>query len=281
MLETIPWLMVWGLVVSGFLGGLIAGLFGVGGGLVMVPVFYSFFRYEGLYGESAIHASVATSLAVIVFSGLSSAWFHYKRGAVDMEVMKLWFFPILLGGVGGAWFASDLGGRDLTFFFALFILFLGVKMVRKGFGKTFFAVPEGLMLLFRDVRFLRSTVPFGIGFVSAMLGVGGGSMTVPTLTGYGKEMVRAVATSSTFGCVIAIPGVLTYMVTGWGREELNGYVHLGYVDVMGFLVVMPVSILSAPLGVWCAHRLSGEKLKLFFGLFLCFVGLRMLYAIFA
>lgn len=274
ILAEISWDILISFILAGVFSGLIAGLFGVGGGVILVPIFYSFFSGEYMYGYYAIQASVATSLSIIVLTSLSSVRFHYRKGAVDPSVVRLWTIPILVGGFLGAWISSIMPSDQLTIFFAVFLLIVGLKMALSKLTKNI--NPDSKMIsLFRDNSLLKPLSPLVIGTISSMVGVGGGSMTVPLLSAFGHTMVRAVATSSFFGFVIALPATITFIVSGFNME-FNAPLHIGFVDILGFLIVAPFSIMFAPLGGSLAHRLPGAYLKMIFGIFLCLVSIRMM-----
>jgi uncharacterized membrane protein YfcA len=269
----VPWgelaLLVGALLVAGFVTGLLAGLLGIGGGAILLPVLFELLGALGVDDAVRMHLSVGTSLAVIVPTSIRSFMAHQARGAVDMDLLRSMAVPVVIGvGLGGllARYASD----DV------------LKLVWVG-AATLIA----LKLAFgRDWR-LGEQVPgqpfraiYGgfVGLVSTMMSIGGGAFITAMMTFYGQPIQRAVATSSGFGPLIAIPGALAVVWAGWGAAGLAPG-SLGYVNLLGALLIIPTSVAAAPLGVRIAHGISRRKLELAFALFLMTVGLRFLFSL--
>lgn len=256
------------MLLSGVVGGLMAGLLGVGGGIVVVPVLDFAFALLGVDPELRLQFAVATSLATIIPTSVSSARSHYGRGAVDLDLLRRWALVMLTGSALGALLASRVSSQGLALVFGCVALLVAAKMLflRDDF-RLADAVPAG------PAAYL---IPFGIGGVSSMMGIGGGTLGVPTLTLLNHPVHRAVGTSATFGLVISIPATIGYVITGWqDAGELPG--SIGYVNVLGFLLIAPLTTYFAPYGARLAHRLSRQQLSRAFGAFLLIVGTRMLY----
>ena len=269
------WFLIISFILSGIGAGFIAGLFGVGGGIIMVPIFYSFFQSDNLYGYFAIQVAVATSLAVMVVTSLSSFQFHYRKGSVDMQTVKHWAIPIALGSIAGSSLATRIPAQELTIFFGVFMSFLGVKMALNKNLLQEHARAKATRL-FHEHSLLRYVPPSIVGCISSMLGVGGGSMSVPILSSFGYPIVRAVGTSATFGFFIALPSVFIFGNSGEADVfGINAW-HAGFIDITGFLIVGPISVLIAPVGAKVAHSLKGDMLKQIFGGVLFLVGIRMI-----
>lgn len=253
---------------TGIAAGVIAGLLGVGGGIVVVPVLEWVFELLGVPADIRMHAAVGTSLAVIIPTSISSARAHHLRGAVDVSLAKRWSPFIVLGAVIGIFIASRVDGPVLTGVFGVVALLVAVKMV----------LPLDQRTLTSEVPRSTATalVPTTIGTISTMMGIGGGSMTVAVLTLMSEPIHRAVGTSALFGLVISIPGAIGFMYAGWGNEFLPPG-SLGFVNFIGFLFIAPTTILAAPLGVRLAHALSRRHLSLLFGSFLLLVAVRMIW----
>lgn len=255
-------------LAAGAIGGFAAGLFGIGGGVVIVPALALTFEVLGYDHAIIQHLSVATSLAVVVVTGSSSAWAHYKRGGVMLDVVKVWapflVAASLLGGLSARYYSGDL----LRIIFGVVALFLAVNMV--------LPLQRYLMERFAESKPAHRIVAAVIAYVSALMGIGGGSLSVPTLAAFGHTMQKAVGTSSALGVVLAVPGVLGFVVSGWGVGGLPPF-SLGFVNVPAFLLVGTTAALIAPYGAALAHKMEQKNLKIAFGLFLAFVGLRMLY----
>src|SRR5919106_1727104 len=243
-------LLVAALLGAGFATGLLAGLLGIGGGSILVPVLYETFGSIGVDDVVRMHLAVGTSLAVIAPTSLRSYAGHRARGAVDMDLVRSMALPVVAGVVLGAVLArySDAAVLQGIWVVAASLislkLFLGGQDWRLGDaipGQPFRAIYGGC-----------------VGLLSAMMSIGGGVFITALMTFYGHPMQRAVGTSSAFGPIIAIPGVL------------------GYVSLLGALLIIPTSVLAAPLGVRIAHGISRRKLELAFATFLAVVGVRFL-----
>lgn len=253
---------------AGLIGGVLAGLLGVGGGIVIVPVLEFALELLGVDPSIRMHVAVATSLATIIPTSISSARAHHTKGAVDLNLVKDWGPYILLGAVFGSWIASQVESSVLAAVFATIALLVALKMVLPLEDKSISNnVPNGIT---------GSPIPFSIGTISTMMGIGGGSMTVPILTLLSRPIHQAVGTSALFGLIISLPGTAGFIFSGWGHPSLP-VGSLGYVNIIGLFIISPATILSAPLGAKLAHILSRKHLSLAFGLFLFIAGVRMLY----
>lgn len=257
-----------GLLVAGVISGLIAGLLGVGGGIVVVPVLYHVLAAVGVDEAIRMHVAVGTSLAAIIPTSISSMRAHAKRGAVDCQLIRRWASPMILGVIAGSLVAGFVSGSVLTIVFASVALPVAVFLA---FGRE-------------DTR-LTDHVPGGagggiiaalIGGVSTMMGIGGGTVGVPTLTLCGVPIHRAVGTASAFGIIISIPGAIGMIMNGWHEGGLPPY-SLGYVNLLGFALIAPASFLVAPWGAHLAHRASRKRLRVVFAFFIAITALRMVY----
>lgn len=259
------------LVVAGALTGLLAGVFGVGGGAVIVPILYEVFRVIGVPEEVRMPLCVGTSLAVIIPTSIRSFNAHRAKGLVDMSVLKVWAVPAVLGVIAGSVIAR-YAPADL-----FKIVFVVV------------AVASALRLLFASDRWKLGTEMPGkvlmniygaiIGVLSALMGIGGGQLSSLFMTFYGRPIHQAVATSSGLGVLVSIPGALGYIYAGWPKMDLLPPLSLGYVSFIGFLLFIPTSIWTAPIGARLAHRLSKRRLEVVFGLFLLAVASRFLWSL--
>lgn len=256
------------LLATGLVAGIIAGLLGVGGGIVIVPVLYYMFSALDVDANVLMHVAVGTSLATILATGTSSARAHWKRGSVDMELLKSWWWAIGLGVIGGATLAGNISGGALTTVFGIVALIVSANML---FRKEGSALAEKL-----PGSPLKEALGFFIGGISVMMGIGGGTLGVPTLTLFAYPIRKAVGTAAAIGLIIAVPGTLMSIYFGLdaaGRPPFS----IGYVNLVGFFLIIPASTLAAPLGVKIAHAIDPSRLKLIFALFLGFTGLRMIY----
>lgn len=257
---------------TGVFAGVLAGLLGVGGGIVIVPVLDATLGVMEVDPAIRMHIAVATSLATIILTSISSTRAHHARGAVDFALARSWGFFILVGSVAGTVLASQVDSSVLSMVFALVAILVALKMVLPTDNlRLADSVPGGVG---------GKLPPIAIGGLSCMMGIGGGSLSVPTLTLMSVPVHRAVGTSALFGLLISLPGALTYIVTGWGDPRLPAG-NLGYVSLPGLVCIAPMTVLAAPLGAKIAHRLTHRQLSLVFGSFLLLVSLRMLYRTFS
>ncbi len=270
-------LLVVGLLAAGALTGLLAGVFGVGGGAVIVPVLYELFRLQGIPEEIRMPLAVGTSLAIIVPTSIRSFRAHLAKGAVDLSILKTWAVPVVLGVIAGIAIARY---APPELFKAVFVVVAGVSAIRLLFGRDSWRLgtdlPGGaLMQVFGLV----------IGLLSALMGIGGGQLSNLFMTFYGRPIHQAVATSSGLGVLISIPGALGYIYAGWPKMGLVPAVlpplSLGYISLIGLALVIPTSIWTAPIGANIAHRLSKRRLEVAFGIFLLLVCARFAWSLLA
>jgi uncharacterized membrane protein YfcA len=259
--------LVAALLVAGALTGLLAGLFGVGGGAVIVPVLYELFRIVGVPDDARMPLCIGTSLAVIIPTSIRSFAAHRAKGAVDMGVLRAWAVSVVIGVLVASVIARY---APPEVFKAAFVLVAGFMALRLFFK--------------RDSWRLGTDMPGGplmhiyglvIGALSSLMGIGGGALAAMVMTSYGRSIHQAIATSSGLGVLISIPGTLGYVVAGWPKAAeypdvaaLQFPMALGYVSLVGFILFIPTSIWAAPLGARLAHRLSKRTLELAFGTFL-------------
>ena len=251
---------------TGVVGGVLAGLLGIGGGIVIVPVLDAVLA--GLDVDAAIrmHVAVATSLATIIPTSISSSRAHYRRGAVDVVLVRRWAAFVFAGSLLGAWLAASVHGSVLSIVFASMALLIALKLILPLGNRTLAAdVPGGALM---------SLVPTTIGAVSSMMGIGGGTLSVAALTLCNQPIHRAVGTASLFGLVISLPGTIGFMIAGWGDPRLPTG-SLGFVNAIGFALIAPTTVLCAPLGAAIAHKLSQRRLSVLFGVFLIVMSVRM------
>ena len=256
------------MLVTGAAGGILAGLLGVGGGIVIVPMLDFALGVFGVDPAIRMHIAVATSLATIIPTSIASSAAHFKRDAVDVPLAKAWAAWIFIGALLGTWIASQVHSSVLSAIFACVAFLVAFKMILPLDNKTLAnSVPRGPSM---------APVPALIGLISTMMGIGGGSLSVPTLTLFGEPIHRAVGTSALFGLLIAIPGTLGFMLNGYGNPQLPP-LSIGYVNLIGLALIVPMTVLTAPLGARMAHAMNKRHLSLFFGAFLLIVAVRMLF----
>lgn len=255
------------LLVAGALAGLMAGLLGVGGGMIVVPILLYSFGLLGVAEAQQMHLAVGTSLATIVVTSVMSARSHHKRGSVAVPILRSWLPWLVLGVAGGAGVAALLDGGGLKIVFGSVALTVGGYMaLSRAESALAKAPPQGAA---------RGVVATGIGGLSTLIGIGGGTFTVPTLVLSSVPAKVAVGTAAAVGLVIALPGALAFVLAGWGQPGLPP-LSLGYVNLVAFAVLIPMTSLFAPLGARLAHRLSPVWLRRAFALFLLVNGANIL-----
>lgn len=262
--------LAFALMGAGAVAGLLAGVFGIGGGAVLVPVLYQFLGILEVDEAVRMHISVGTSLAVIVPTSLRSYFSHKKRGAVDQELLRNYWIWIPVGVGLGALLAAFISANGLKAVFAVIALLVAFKML---FGKESWRLADDL-----PGTIGRSVAGVVIGFFSSLMGIGGGVMNNTFMTLYNRPIHQAVATSSGVGVLISIPGAIGYMAAGWGKEGLPDF-SVGFVNLLAVALIIPITILIAPLGVRIAHALPRGVLSRGFGLFLIVVAIRFFLAL--
>lgn len=257
-----------GLIIAGVVGGLIAGMLGVGGGIVIVPVLYHVLAGLGFDESLRMHLAVGTSLATIIPTSISSLSAHGKRGTVDWTLLKSWAVPMVLGVAIGTALAAYVSGRTLSLIFGIVALPVALNMA---FGKESWRLAERL-----PPGPGGWTIAGGIGWLSSMMGIGGGTLGVPIMTHCNYPVHRAVGTAAAFGAIISIPATAGMALGGWGAPGLPAY-SIGYVNLLGFVLIAPASVLMAPMGAHLAHMMDRKRLKLVFALFIAITAMRMLW----
>ena len=253
------------LAATGLAAGLLAGIFGVGGGAVVVPIMYQALGTLGFSEAVSMKIALGTSLAVIVPTSIRSFRGHQARGAVDMALIRSWMIPVPLGVALGAVVAAVASGEALRAIFATFAFLVALRLLfNRASWRIGGDVPHGPV---------RAIVGGGIGFMSSLMGIGGGVLSSTFMTVYGRPIHQAVGTAAGVGILIAIPGTLAYMAAGWAADGLPPF-SLGYVNLLGVAIIMPLSLITAPLGVRIAHALTKRQLEVAFGLFLLIISAR-------
>ncbi|MGD8998808.1 MAG: sulfite exporter TauE/SafE family protein [Granulosicoccaceae bacterium] len=260
------WFEWGGYLLLGAFAGVVAGLLGVGGGLIIVPVLVYIFSQQGFAPEVIVHLAVGTSLATIIFTSISSMRAHHQHGAVQWQVFRQLAPGIMLGTFIGAALADFMSSTVLRSFFGVFELVVAAQMAMNAKPGPHRQLPGWTG---------TSLAGMGIGTISAIVGIGGGTMTVPFLAWCNVAMQKAVATSAAVGLPIALAGAMGYVFTGWNETGLPDYA-FGYVYWPAFAGIVIMSILTAPLGAKLAHKLPAAKLKRIFALLLTVLGVRML-----
>lgn len=249
--------------------GLFAGLFGIGGGGIMVPVFATLFARQGVATEHVMHMALASSMAAIIMTAFSSLRAHHQHGAVQWSIVRQMAVGIVLGTLGGALLAGLLPALPLAIFFSIFMAYVAVQMWLNIKPKPGRQLP-GFMGL--------TLAGSAIGAISALVAIGGGSLSVPFLSWCNVRIQQAIATSAALGLPIAVTGTIGYLLSGWNVADLPDY-SVGYIYLPAVLLVSMVSMLTAPLGAKLAHSLPVATLKKLFAVFLLLLSLKMLQTI--
>lgn len=255
------------LLVIGFAAGIIAGLLGLGGGIVLVPAFFFAFTSLGFGDGPVMQVCVATSLATIVVTSLRSVQAHNRRGAVDLDILRSWAPGIVIGAFLGVLVATRVDSRVLTGVFGVLGVLVSIHMVLGLLPQRQEEhLPQGA---------LRGAVSGLLGFLSVLMGIGGGTFGVPILNFCGLSVHRAVATAAGFGLLISVPSVIGFLASGHGVDGRPPFT-FGYVNGPAFLITILMTMISAPIGANLAHRLPAARLKRVFAVFLMLTAGRML-----
>jgi len=251
----------------GAVAGVLAGLLGIGGGIIIVPVLVLVLEHQQVSPEVLMHVAIGTSLATIVFTSISSIRSHQKHNAVLWPVFLLITPGIVIGGLLGSFTAKFVSGEYLRIAFGFFLLLVAVQMIAGATPKPHRELPKRVGM----------TIAGGtIGLLSSLMGVGGGTMSVPFMVWCNISIQNAVATSAAIGLPIALSGVTGFIITGWNAAE-RPLLSVGFVNVPAFLSIVVASILFAPVGARIAHRLPARKLKTVFGIVLVVFSIKILY----
>jgi uncharacterized membrane protein YfcA len=262
------------LLAAGIVAGFVAGLFGIGGGFVVVPALLLTFSVFNVESDVIAHLAIGTSLATIIVTSSRSVHAHHQRGAVDFKVIRDWAPWLVVGAVLGIIIARYMDGRSLKWVFSIGVFLMGVHFIAP--------VLQPKMPIAKEMPsgpFLAGIATF-LGAFSALLGIGGGTIAVMVMTACGRSIHQAVATAAGFGVLIAVPGAIGFAILGLGEPGLP-FGSVGYVNVIAVLAIAVMSFLTAPLGARAAHSLNAEALKRVFGIYLVATSAIVLYNSFA
>jgi uncharacterized membrane protein YfcA len=261
------------IIVGGIVTGILAGLFGIGAGSVIVPVLCEIFRWLGVPEEVRMQLCVGTSLAIIVPTNVRSYRVHKRHGAVLMDVVRAWTVPAVLGVATGSLIAGLAPGAVMKIAFVLVTAVIGIKLlIGRDDWRIAEELPGGVTL---------AGYGFVVGLLSSLMGTSGGSVSNIFLTLHGKSIHHAVATSAAIGVPITVAGVVGYMLAGWPQQALMPPLSIGFVSLIGFAVMAPVASYTAPYGARLAHAMPKRRLEIAFGSFLLAVSLRFLVSLVA
>jgi uncharacterized membrane protein YfcA len=259
-------------LVAGIATGLLAGLLGVGGAAITVPVLYEVFRYLGVPDDIRMQLCVGTSLAVIVPVSLRSYFAHKAKTPVRSDVLRLWILPVMIGVVCGAGIAYVAPSVVFKLVFVIVGGAIGTKLL---LARDDWRISDRL-----PARPITLVVGYFIGLISSLMGIAGGSLSTLFLTLYGQSIHVAVATSSGIGIWIALPGMIGYMLAGWPQMYQLPPLSIGYVSLIGLVLFAPASVIAAPFGARLAHNMSRRKLEVAFACFMLAVAFRFLISLF-
>ena len=248
------------LMAAGIVAGFVAGLFGIGGGVVVVPALLLVFSFFEVDRDILTHVAIGTSLATIIVTSSRSVHAHNKRGAVDLQIIKDWTPWLLLGVIGGIILAQYMDGRSLKWIFSIGVFLMGLHFIMPVLKNVQVSdqMPQGLTL---------AALATFLGGFSALLGIGGGTIAILTMTMCGRPIHQAVGTAAGFGVIIALPGAIGFAVLGQGASELP-IGSIGYVNLVAAMAITAMSFITAPLGARAAHALNAPALKRVFGVYL-------------
>jgi len=268
MPQTIELVLVLALALSatGLVAGALAGLLGVGGGIVLVPVLFYVFNALGVADEVKMHMAVGTSLMAMIPTSIRSALAHRRHGAVDAVLFRRWAPMVVLGALVGIFIGAKVKGAVLM---TVFAVFAGLAAMHMAFGKESWRIASKL-----PGKLAQHAMAFAIACVSVMMGIGGGTFTVPTLTLFNYPIHRAVGTAAAIGVLIAIPGAVGFALSGLSVADRPPF-SLGYASLLGVALIVPATFVATPWGAGLAHRLNRKWLRRAFALFLGITGLRM------
>jgi len=251
---------------TGLIAGFLAGLFGIGGGLIIVPVLILAFTAQHFPEPFILHMALGSSLASIIFTSLASALTHHKRRAIQWGVVRKISLPIVIGTLLGTVFAAQISSRTLTVIFVIFLTYTATQLIINFKPKSNQELPKWLGL---------SLAGSGIGFISSLVGIGGGTLSVPFLMWRNVDLRRAIATSAAIGVPISVSGALGYLINGLSVAELPRF-SVGFIYLPATLGIVASSVLSATIGAKLAHRLPVNILKKTFAVLLYGVGIKMI-----
>ncbi len=260
-------LFVMSIVATGWLAGLTAGMFGIGGGTVIVPCMALLFKLAGTPPDMAMHLAIGTSLATIIPTSVVSFRAHAKHGKADIATLRHWGFAIVMGAVAGGTLAGYLSGNFLKISFGIFSLIIAIYMGLPATKQSVKSQPTQ--------NWVQQIIAGTIGFIAALVGVGGGSMAVPAMVMSGVSIHRAVGTASGFGLLVALPATIAFMLPAAPGENLP-FGTIGHVSWLAFVFLAPATMLAAPYGARWAHRLPATTLRRIFAVFIFLIAIKML-----
>ncbi len=259
------------MVITAIPVGFVAGLFGIGGGLITVPFLYYIFNYLEIDPQYVMHLAVGTSFAIIIPTSIVSVLTHHKFKAVDFDVVKSYGIFVVLGVIIGTFFAATLKTKSLILFFSIIITFLGIYLL---------LIKERENNITVNIKlYLKIIFGFVVGFISAPMGIGGAIMNVPILKFFGYSINKAIGSAAAIGFLIALFGALGFLISG-SYLKTNLPLSIGFLNIPAFLIFIPITTFMARIGARTVHRIDKNKISKFFGLFLLIVATKFLFEYF-
>tara|TARA_B110000444_G_C18803894_1_gene578911 strand:+ start:926 stop:1711 length:786 start_codon:yes stop_codon:yes gene_type:complete len=251
--------------------GFVAGLFGIGGGLITVPFLYYIFGSLGIAQEYIMHLAVGTSFAIIIPTSTVSVLTHHKFKAVDFNIVKSYGIFVILGVMVGTVFAATLKTKSLVLFFSIIILFLGIYLI--------LIKEKEKNIIIKIKLHLKIILGFVVGFISAPMGIGGAIMNVPILKFFGYSINKAIGSAAAIGFLIALFGAIGFLISG-SYLKTNLPLSVGFLNIPAFLIFIPITTFMARIGARTVHRIDKNKISKFFGIFLLIISIKFMFEYF-
>ena len=251
--------------------GFVAGLFGIGGGLITVPFLYYIFSSLGIDQQYLMHLAVGTSFAIIIPTSTVSVLTHHKFNAVDFDIVKSYGIFVITGVIIGTIFAASMKTKSLVLFFSLVIFFLGIYLL--------LLKEKEKNVLIKIKLYLKIILGFIVGFISAPMGIGGAIMNVPILKFFGYSINKAIGSAAAIGFLIALFGATGFLFTG-SYLNVNLPLSVGFLNIPAFLIFIPITTFMARVGAKTVHKIQKNKVSKFFGIFLLIISIKFLYEYF-
>ena len=256
------------MVITAIPVGFVAGLFGIGGGLITVPFLYYIFSSLGIEQQYLMHLAVGTSFAIIIPTSIVSVLTHHKFKAVDFNIVKSYGIYVIFGVIVGTLFAASLQTKSLVLFFSLIIFLLGIYLL---------LLKEREKDVIIKIRLhLKIILGFIVGFISAPMGIGGAIMNVPILKFFGYPINKAIGSAAAIGFLIALFGAFGFLLTG-SYLKTNLPLSFGFLNIPAFLIFIPITTFMARIGARTVHKIDKNKISKFFGIFLLFIAIKFFY----
>ena len=248
--------------------GFVAGLFGIGGGLITVPFLYYIFGKLGIDPAYLMHLAVGTSFAIIIPTSTVSVLTHHKFKAVDFDIVKSYGIFVVLGVIVGTIFAATLKTKSLVLFFSIVILFLGIYLL--------LLKEKEKNIIIKIKLHLKIILGFIVGFISAPMGIGGAVMNVPILKFFGYSINKAIGSAAAVGFLIALFGAIGFLISG-SYLKTNLPLSIGFLNIPAFLIFIPITTFMARIGAKTVHKIDKNKISKFFGIFLLLIATKFFY----